>query len=154
MSTTKTECITCRLVARRDAGLAPLWDAMYRTEFFDVVHANNAYLPGWLVIVLRRHAESIAELSSDESGELGFLIHGVSEALHGIVGCEKTYVMQFAEAEGHGHVHFHVVPRMVDMAAENKGPNCFKYLGATEEDRVPEEEMNQIGEKIRRYFSG
>lgn len=52
--------------------------------------------------------------------------------------------MQFAEVEGHGHVHFHVVPRMDDIPDENKGANVFAYFGADAESRVPEEQMNEL----------
>ena len=44
-------CESCRLVARRDAGEAPYWDSFFRADAFDVVHALNTSLPGWMVIV-------------------------------------------------------------------------------------------------------
>ncbi len=42
-------CMTCELVARRDRGEAPLWDNIYRTAHWDLVHSYNTALPGWLV---------------------------------------------------------------------------------------------------------
>lgn len=147
-----SECITCQLVARRDTGEAPLWDQIHRTEYFDIVHANNSYLLGWMVIVARRHVDSVADLDPEEARELGMLIHKVSKALHSIVGCVKTYVMQFAEAEGHGHVHFHVVPRMINIPSENKGANVFNYLGADEDSRVPEAEMNSLAQDMKQHL--
>jgi hypothetical protein len=48
--------VTCELIARQDAGIAPPWDAILRTDYWDIVHAYNTSLPGWLVLVLRRHA--------------------------------------------------------------------------------------------------
>ena len=70
--------------------------------YCDVVHGNSTSLLGWIVIVSKRHLAAIDELDDDEANDLGMLIRDVSR-------CEKTYVMQFAEAEGHNHVHFHVV---------------------------------------------
>jgi hypothetical protein len=52
MSTTQP-CQTCELIRRRDAGAAPLWDSIYRTPYWDVAHAFNTALPGWVVIVAR-----------------------------------------------------------------------------------------------------
>src|SRR5690349_2890677 len=56
-------CHTCDLLKRRDEGNAPLWDCIYRTPYWDVVHSYNTALPGWLVLVARRHIAAIAELT-------------------------------------------------------------------------------------------
>ncbi len=96
MSTTQL-CQTCELIRRRDAGAAPLWDNIYRTPHWDVAHAFNTALPGWIVIVARRHIEAIDQLSEAEVIELGILLRRVSAALSEATGCIKTYVMQFAE---------------------------------------------------------
>lgn len=47
--------MSCELIKRRDDGLAPLWDAIVRTEGWDLAHAYNTSLEGWLVLVARRH---------------------------------------------------------------------------------------------------
>ena len=66
------------------------------------------------------------------------------------VGCERTYVAQFAEAAEHPHVHYHLIPRMPDLAQEARGPNVFqRYLGVPEPQRVPEARMNAIAEAVR-----
>jgi diadenosine tetraphosphate (Ap4A) HIT family hydrolase len=145
-----TACGTCDLLARRDRGEAPLWDSILSTEHWDVVHSFNTSLPGWLVLVVRRHVEAVAELTEVEALELGALQRQVSIALGAAVGCVKTYVVQFAEAAEHPHVHFHVIPRMPDLPAEARGPNVFqRYLGVSESERVPEARMNAIAEAVR-----
>jgi len=145
-------CETCALVSRRDEGKAPLWDSFLRTSYFDLVHCNDTSLPGWLVLVHRKHIGAIDEMSDDAAVEMGRLIQQASIALKQVVGCEKTYVMQFAEAQGHPHVHFHLVPRMADIPAENKGPSVFNYLGVGETMRVPEKEMDEIARRIRTHI--
>ncbi len=141
-------CESCRLVARRDAGEAPYWDSFFRADAFDVVHALNTSLPGWMVIVARRHVESIAELSESEATELGGLIRRVSAGLQATLGCSKTYVMQFAEMKGHNHVHFHVVPRMPDLPDEHKGGGIFHYLNVEESVRLEDDEMNEVAKAL------
>ena len=148
-SANMTDCESCRLIGTRDAGIAPLWDSIYRSEFFDIAHALNSALPGWIVVVLRRHAGAIDELTIDEASELGMLLRKVSVGLKNIVGCSKTYVMQFAEQPGHSHVHFHVVPRMADLPDENRGANIFNYLGVDDEHRVSENVMNDIAARMQ-----
>lgn len=145
-------CKTCELIAARDAGAAPLWDAIYRTHFWDVVHSYNTALPGWLVLVVRRHIESLDQLTDDEAAELGPLIQQVSAALKAVTGCLKTYVIQFAEAQEHPHVHFHVVPRMADQPEERRSTKIFGYLGVPEEERVSGATMDDIAAQVRRYL--
>jgi diadenosine tetraphosphate (Ap4A) HIT family hydrolase len=146
------ECFTCELLSRRDAGQSPLWDNIHRTDYWDVVHSYNTALPGWLVLVIRRHIESLDQMTDDEALELGLLIGKTSAALKAITGCLKTYVIQFAEAKEHPHVHFHIVPRMVDQPANRKSVFIFGYLGVEEEDRVSEEQMNEIGHQVRQFL--
>src|SRR5262245_17256756 len=143
-------CTSCALTARRDAGEAPGWDEIVRTPGWDVVHADHTGLEGWMVLTLRRHAPALADLTGAEAAELGPLIADVSRALGDVVGCAKTYVAQFAEAEGHQHVHVHVVPRAPDLAPEYRGPRIFALLVVPPEDEVPEARRNEIAAALRR----
>ena len=145
-------CHTCTLTARRDAGAAPLWDNIYRTAHWDVVHSFNTSLPGWLVLVARRHMAAVAALTAAEAAELGDLQRRVSRALHEVTGCAKTYIIQFAEHPDHPHVHFHIVPRMANQPAERRSVNIFSCLGVAETERVSEEEMNEVGAQIRKFL--
>jgi diadenosine tetraphosphate (Ap4A) HIT family hydrolase len=144
------KCHTCELISRRDTGEVPLWDSIYRTQFWDVAHAYNTALLGWLVLIARRHIAAIDEMTEEEALEMGKLIRQISIALEEHLGCVKTYVSQFAEAPNHQHVHFHIVPRMIDQPEERKGPEIFKYLGVPEEQRVSEIEMNNLSLQIQR----
>jgi len=147
------DCFTCELTTRRDKGEAPLWDNIFRTQHWDVVHSYNTGLPGWLVLVVRRHIVSIDEMSEAEAAELGSLIRQVSLSLKQVTGCLKTYVLQFAEHPQHPHVHFHIVPRMKDQPDTHRGPQIMNYLKVTETERVDEAAMNAIGGQIRQALS-
>jgi len=118
------DCYTCR----QEAGLAtaPESEKVHVGEYWRVALAMSSALPGWVVVVPRRHALRLAELTDAEALELGPLLIGVSRALETVTGTEKTYLMQFAEAEGFGHVHIHVTPRSPDP--EHRGPRVFAYL--------------------------
>jgi diadenosine tetraphosphate (Ap4A) HIT family hydrolase len=137
-------CRTCELTERRDSGAAPPWDSIYRTPHWDVAHAFNSSLPGWIVIIARQHIEAIDQLSEVEAAELGVLLRRVSAALREVTGCVKTYVMQFAEAEGHAHVHFHVVPRMLNQPEDRRSIKVFGYLGVPDDERLSDAAMNEI----------
>lgn len=142
-------CYTCELTTKRDREEAPLWDAIYRTTYWDVVHAYNTALLGWLVLVLRRHVSTLAELTPDEASEMGLLIQQVSSALKSMTSCVKTYAIQFADHPDHPHVHVHIVPVMADLPPERKSTQIFGYLGVPEEERVSEAEMNAFAEQVR-----
>lgn len=145
-------CKTCELINRRDADNAPLWDCIYRTKFWDIVHHNSTTLPGWLVLVIRRHISAIDELTNEEAIELGALLRQVSFALKEATDCIKTYVVQFAEMAEHQHVHFHVIPRMANQPENRRGTNVFEYSGVSEEERVSEEIMNEIAAKVQKIL--
>ena len=144
-----TTCQSCRRMKKRDAGTAPIWDNMYRSQHWDIVHAYNTSWLGWLVLVLRRHAEAIDELTESEAGELGNLLLHVSVALKRETGCAKTYVMQFAESPAHPHVHFHVVPRRPDQAAEDISWRVLRHLGVDTEAACSEADMTALAGGIR-----
>ena len=80
---------------------------------------------------------------------MGPLIRRVSLSLKAVVGCVKTYVIQFAEHEDHPHVHFHIVPRMANQPTDRRSTQVFAYLGVSQEESVSEDQMNEIGVRIR-----
>lgn len=137
---------------RRDAGDAPRWDCVLRTPGWDVVHCDDSAIEGWMVLVARRHITSVADLTNAEALELGPLLKRVSLALHEVVGCPKTYVVQFAEHPLHPHVHVHVIPRAADLADEHRGPGIFEQLGVGEDRRVREPRMDEIAVAMRRLL--
>ena len=105
------------------------------------------------MLLPRRHITALHELTSEEAEALGPLIRSLSIALEKVTGCQKTYVAQFAEAEGFAHVHFHLVPRMDDFTDEQRGPKIFSMLGVPEDQQVPEAERDRIALAIRSALS-
>ncbi|MDG4788836.1 HIT family protein [Micromonospora sp. WMMD1102] len=136
------DCYSCR--QEDDLAAASFAERLHVTDHWRVAHAFNSSLPGWLVVLPRRHVTSIAELTPVEAAELGPLLHRLSTTLHETVRCTKTYVMQFAEAEGFGHVHFHLVPRMPDLPPEHRGPRIFHYLTRPESEWLTSERRVEI----------
>lgn len=136
-------------MARRDAGQAPAWDAILRTEWWDLAHAFGTSVEGWMCLVARHHVVSLADLTDGAAAELGPLVVGVSRALHAAVGCAKTYVVQFAEHPRHRHVHVHVVPRADDLPEEYRGPGVFSLLGVDPALEVSERRRDEIAGVMR-----
>jgi diadenosine tetraphosphate (Ap4A) HIT family hydrolase len=144
--TTTADCYPC---AREDeAGSLPPREAVAGDDHWRVAHALGCALEGWLVLVPRRHVTSVGELTDAEAQSLGSWQVRLSRALHRVVGCQKTYIAQFAEAEGFSHVHFHVVPRPPDLPPELRGPGIFQLMRS---DRPPvtAQRMDEIARELR-----
>ena len=125
--TTAPECRICGLNARFDQGALPLRERIAHDAHWRVACASVA-LPGWLVLVSRRHVPAVAQLSDEEAAALGAWQVRLSRALQEATGCRKTYVACYAEREGFRHVHFHIVPRAADLPADLHGPGIFELL--------------------------
>jgi diadenosine tetraphosphate (Ap4A) HIT family hydrolase len=142
--TTTGDCYTCAQDAAVRAGRAPLQERIAADERWRVAHAFGSAIPGWLVLVPRRHVTSLAELTDAEAAVLGSWLLRLSRALKVELGCQKTYVAQFAEAEGFSHVHFHIVPRQTELAEELRGPRIFQLLDPADRPVVSERQLAEV----------
>lgn len=140
-------CYTCHNNHRIDT--LPPRECVAADDHWRITHAFDTGLPGWLVLVPRRHVASIADLTDDEAASLGTWQVRLSRALRSVTGCSKTYVAQFAEKEGFAHVHFHVVPRMPDLPYDRRGPRIFAYLDAPEDQRINEQQQDEFAAALR-----
>ncbi len=149
---TSPDCYACSKEADFD-DLPPRECAVY-DQHWRVAHALNTAVPGWLVLLPRRHVAAVHDLTNAEASALGVWQVKLSRALRGVTGCAKTYVVQFAEAEGFAHVHFHIVPRMADLRPEHRGPAIFGLLRRPEQERVSADQADQIAHSLRAQLQG
>jgi len=142
---TSADCYSCAQEA--EAGKLPPRENIAADDHWRVAHAFGCALEGWLVLLPRRHVTSISELNDAEAQSLGVWQVRLSQALHQVLGCQKTYIAQFAEAEGFSHVHFHVVPRSPNLPQELRGPRVFQMM---QPDRPPvtEQRMDAIAREL------
>jgi diadenosine tetraphosphate (Ap4A) HIT family hydrolase len=143
-------CFTCEGNARID-GLAP-HERIAVDEHWRVAHAVRCALPGWLVLLPRRHVLTVAELTDAEATGLGTWQVRLSRALHAVTGCAKTYVVQFAEAARFSHVHFHLIPRMADLPADRRGPKIFEFLTQPADHAVTRGQMNALAADLAQHL--
>jgi diadenosine tetraphosphate (Ap4A) HIT family hydrolase len=143
-------CFTCEGNARIDE-LAP-HERIAVDDHWRIAHAVGCALPGWLVLLPRRHVLAIAELTDAEAAGLGIWQVRLSRALHAVTGCAKTYVVQFAEAARFHHVHFHVIPRMADLPVDRRGPKVFEFLTQPAEHTVTRDQMNALAADLTRHL--
>jgi diadenosine tetraphosphate (Ap4A) HIT family hydrolase len=103
-------CSGCAEVARASSP----GGVIYEDGFWVVSHHTNAYCdPGELIVRIRRHCESLSELSTPEATSLGPILRAAVSALEQVTGAERVYAMSFNERVR--HVHFLLLPRSADM---------------------------------------
>jgi diadenosine tetraphosphate (Ap4A) HIT family hydrolase len=144
--TTSADCYTC--ARGGDAAKLPPRECIAADDLWRVAHAFDSALEGWLVLIPRRHVTSVSELTDAEARSLGTWLVRLSRALHQVLDCEKTYVAQFAEAEGFSHVHFHVVAKPSDLAQELRGPGIFRMMRSSDRALVTEQRMDEIAREL------
>lgn len=144
-------CISC--INNAPTELPPR-EKVYAGARWRVAHAFGTSLPGWLVLIPRRHVTALDELTAEEAADLGPLLAALTAALREVLGCSKTYVALFAEAEGFEHVHFHVVPRQPDLDPALRGPRVFGLLGGDPAGHVPDEAMDDVAAAVAEALRG
>jgi diadenosine tetraphosphate (Ap4A) HIT family hydrolase len=135
------ECFSSIQNARADL---PPRERLHVGPRWRIAHAFGTSLPGWLVALPCRHATAIDQLTVEEATDLGPPLCALSAALCEVLGCSKTYVALFAEAEGFAHVHFHVVPRQPNLDPGLRGPRVFGLLGGDPASHVPAQVMDEV----------
>jgi diadenosine tetraphosphate (Ap4A) HIT family hydrolase len=148
--TTSPECSIC---------LAPV----NGTSVIDVgsgwslsIPGGHAPLPGWVTLHHIAHRVSPDELTESEGGSLGRLIRAGSAFLRSHTGAPRVYVANWAEATP--HVHFHLIPRPLDLRAELRGAQVFSLMSdapAPEKDGAPSGHeqiavLQELGDALRR----
>ena len=144
-SVTTPACFNCDQDTQ--VGGLPIRDRIYLGAHWRIAHAWSA-LPGWLVLISRRHLLSMGDLTIEEAADLGQLLRAASAALSAVVGCAKTYVVMYAEVPGFEHLHVHLVPRMPDLEAQYRGGGVFDFLKRPESEWVTADERDRLGTEI------
>ncbi len=98
-------CLACELsqgVRELPGGL------IHATEYWRVEHCVGPLGVGTLIVKPVRHVEHVAELTSDEAGELGPLLRLTSAVVNDICRPQQVYVCLWSH--GPTHIHFVVQP--------------------------------------------
>ena len=119
-------------------------------EYWQVEHAYPSKLLWWLVIVLRRHAVALHDLSHEEFAEFGVILERTVRVLHEAVGPAKEYVACYAEQQGFEHIHFHVVPRAANLPEELRGAGSFDLLRVAQSGAVDPEAVRAFCESLQK----
>lgn len=128
------DCWTCKSNSgERRISPGPI---IFEGKYWLVEHAYPVRTLGWIVIVLKRHAEALHELRREEFTELAQIQAKLIRLLYEELDCEKEYVSCYTEMEHFHHIHFHVFAKPYELADELKGGKSFALLRVTPEEAV------------------
>lgn len=101
-------------------------------------------MPGQVMVITRRHAETILDLRREEEAALAATVGDAARAVHAALAPPGLLVQQHngvAAFQTVGHVHVHVVPKV-------PGP----FPPAEPVPRLPLEERVRLAESLRRHW--
>jgi len=115
-------CPICEEVAgRTTAPGGPIYD----DGLWLVSHHTGAWAdPGEVLVKLRRHCESLGQLTPAESAALGPILRAGVAAIEHAIGPERTYVALFNERVR--HLHFYLLPRTRTLPAGHVTSDLYK----------------------------
>lgn len=141
------ECWTCQSNSG-EKRISP-GTTIHEGEYWLVEHAYPVQRVGWLVIVLKRHAEALHELSGDEFAELAQIQFRIISLLHTELQSEKEYVSCYAEMEHFRHIHFHVFAKPHELRKELWGGKSFALLKVLPEEAVLPAEVASFCKRLK-----
>lgn len=109
-------------------------------------------VPGWLMLLTRRHVAGPAQLNDAEAAALGpNLRHGCA-VLERVTGALRIYTAALGEA--HPHFHCHLVPRLAELPGGAKGFSVFDLQRQAAEGSLPVDEgaTRAMLERLRDAF--
>ena len=145
-------CLVCQSLSG-EKRISP-GPSLYVGRYWVVEHAYPVKMTGWLVIVLKRHAEALHDLTDGEFAELAALQKLSARALHEAFGCAKEYAICLAESEGFKHLHYHVVARAPDLPETLRGTKIFQMIQATAGEAIPPADIQAFCQQLLPFFQG
>jgi diadenosine tetraphosphate (Ap4A) HIT family hydrolase len=115
----------CSLCDEVEGRISAPGGSIYDDGFWLVSHHTGPYTdPGELIVKLRRHSESIAELSPAEAAALGPVLQAAVAAIQRVVQPQRVYVASYGERVR--HLHFFLLPRTSALPAGHVTSDLYR----------------------------
>jgi diadenosine tetraphosphate (Ap4A) HIT family hydrolase len=108
-------------------------EPLYEDELWHVRHADPAGVPGWMMLITKRHVGGPAHFDDREAAAFGPALRHFEQVLERVTGALRIYTA--ALGESHPHFHAHMVPRYAAMPRDAKAWGVFdlqRAVGAGE----------------------
>ena len=126
---------------------------LYEDELWAVRHAEPAGVPGWMLLMTKRHTGGPAHFDDREAAAFGPALRHFEHVLEEVTGALRIYTA--AMGESHPHFHAHLVPRTATMPRDAKAWGVFDLQRAVGAGEVPLDraEVERISEAYRRALA-
>jgi len=106
-------------------------------------------VPGWVLLVSRRHLAGPAEFDEREAASFGPTLAHLQRVLLEVTGALRVYLAAMGESSPHLHAHF--VPRYATMPKDAKAWGVFDLQRAAAAGEIPvdEAEAARVAAKYR-----
>jgi diadenosine tetraphosphate (Ap4A) HIT family hydrolase len=134
----RADCIMCRCVSER----GDLWivDLLGSRAYLN----EDQFFPGWVYVVLRRHATELWELTAEERA---VMVEDVNQVAHALGRVYRPVKMNYELLGNQApHIHWHLVPRL----ATDPDPRWPVWRTAHEPRSLPPVEREERIAEIRR----
>ncbi len=130
------DCIFCKIV-KGEIPCAKLAETAQSLAFLDIMPLNK----GHALVIPKKHAENVLDISEDEMADIGRLVHKLASAIKKATGAVGLNLIQNNGKAAHQfvmHFHMHIIPRFSnDSFGFNWNPGKYE-----------EGEMQQMQKKI------
>jgi diadenosine tetraphosphate (Ap4A) HIT family hydrolase len=113
---------------------------LWRDELCRVVRVDEPDYPGFVRVILNRHAREMADLDPRERDGLMTVVFAVEAVVRETMRADKMNLASLGNMTP--HVHWHVVPRFAD---DRHFPHPI-WAAPQREARVPEERARRAGD--------
>ena len=122
---------------------------IYEDELWHIRHAEPAGVPGWMLMISRRHVAGPAHFDDREAANFGPALRHFERILEEVTGALRIYTA--AMGESFPHFHAHLVPRYAKMPNDAKAWSVFdlQRAAAAGEIIVDPDDVRRITEAYR-----
>lgn len=133
----ETDCRICELSSA---------DVLVSSERSEAFYSPEPLAAGHLVVAVRAHKPTMADLSASEASDLFSLARDIVSVAQERLGTEKFYLAAVGDVDK--HFHLHLLPKKKDDPG--LGPFIFGPAGWKSKLAVPEAPGEELTEAIRR----
>lgn len=138
---TNTDCIFCK-IANGEITSRTLYEDEHFRVIFDISPASK----GHAIILPKKHAANIFEISEEDASKIYVVAKKVATALSEELQCEGVNILQNnGEAAGQSvfHLHMHIIPRYKDDTVN------IKWKPTAPDEAL----LDQLSEKLKKIFA-
>jgi len=127
--------------------------SLFEDDLWCVRHAEPAGVPGWMLMMTKRHVGGPAHFDDREAAAFGPMLRYLSRVLEQVTGALRIYTA--AMGESHPHFHAHLVPRYAAMPRDAKAWSVFDLQRAVAAGEIPIDraEIARVSEAYRRALA-